>query len=123
MAEVETKISFVLKLMLSMFGVPKAVACFADNHVWQQTAKGFEEADGAAWCPFTSAVMQCETDELLNVDDTQQDHRSAVAVARNSCFVLFSGKGSGEDNSRQPICNSACRCMQLESRLVIAVHA
>eukprot|EP00891_Asterochloris_glomerata_P002575 jgi/Astpho2/2575/Aster-x0106 len=75
MAEVETKISFVLKLMLSMFGVPKAAACFADNQVWQQTAKGLEEADGAAWRPFTSAVMQCETDELLSVDDTQQDHR------------------------------------------------
>lgn len=93
MAEVETKISFVLKLMLSMFGVPKAAACFADNQVWQQTAKGLEEADGAAWRPFTSAVMQCETDELLSVDDTQQDHRSAVAGLHNCCFLLLSGKG------------------------------
>ena len=91
----ETKISFVLKLMLSMFGVPKAVACFADDHVWQQTAKGLEEADGAVWRPFTSAVMQCETDELLSVDDTQQDHRSAVAGAHNSCFCSFLGKHQG----------------------------
>ena len=91
----ETKISFVLKLMLSMFGVPKAVACFADDHVWQQTAKGLEEADGAVWRPFTSAVMQCETDELLSVDDTQQDHRSAVAGGHSGwlCCVWESIRG------------------------------
>ena len=123
MAEVETKISFVLKLMLSMFGVPKALACFADNHVWQQTAKGFEEADGAPWRPFTSAVMQCETDELLSVDDTQQESRSAVAVVHSSCFLFFSGTGSGEQMNRQLVCKLTCMCTQLGSRLVTAAHA
>ena len=122
MAEVETKISFVLKLMLSMFGVPKAVACFADNHVWQQTAKGFEEADGAPWRPFTSAVMQCETDEVLSVDDTQRDDRSAVAATHNSC-CFFSGEESGEESNRQLVCTPTCRCRHLESRLVKAAHA
>lgn len=85
MTEIRSKVSFVCKLMLSMFGVPKAVVSFVDGHAWQQTAKGVEAIDAEPWQPFTHAVLDCE-ETVVVVEDAQQDGR--CAQSRVACPFL-----------------------------------